>query len=105
MAAGLQVWDASGNLILDASYRVMRLISFVNLSGNGASGSVTDSRFAQGGFVSFQPATSNGDGYLDHGVIVPVFTFSGSTLSWSYPAPHSGSFETYASGVLFYGAY
>lgn len=103
MAAGLQIWDASGNLILDATYRVMRVINSAYLSGSG--GSVPDSRFSQGGWVSFQPALSNGDGYLDHGVIMPVFTFNGSTLTWSYPPPKSGSYETYAIGWLFYGSY
>jgi hypothetical protein len=105
MAAGLQIWDASGNLVLDASYRVMRIIGSASLDGTGAGGSATDSRFAQGCFVSFQAAKSNGDGFLDHGVIMPVFTINGSTLSWSYPPPNSASFETYANGVLFYGSY
>ncbi len=103
MATGLQIWDASGNLVLDASYRVMRVINYAYLNGGG--GSVTDGRFSQGGWVSFQPEKSNGDGYLDHGVIFPVFSFNGSVLSWSYPPPRSGSYETFASGFLFYGSY
>jgi hypothetical protein len=103
MPAGLQIWDASGNLVLDASYRVMRIISNAYLNGGG--GSVSDTRFSQGGWVSFQPEKSNGDGYLDHGVIYPVFSFNGTVLTWSYPTPHSSSFETYASGFLFYGSF
>jgi hypothetical protein len=104
MSAGLQIWDENGNVVLDATYRIMRIVGST-LIKDGAPGSVTDTRFAQGAFVSFQPELSNGDGYLDHGVIFPVFSFSGSTLSWSYPSPHSASYETYARGVLFYGAY
>jgi hypothetical protein len=105
MATGLQIWDASGNLVLDASYRVMRIIGSASLDGSGKGASATDSRFSQGCFISFQTAKSNGDGYLDHGVIMPAFSFSGTTLSWSYPPPKSGSYETYANGVIFYGSF
>lgn len=105
MGVGLQVWDASGNLVLDATYRVMRIIGSQQIGISGGSGSVVDSRFAQGGWVSFQPSISNGDGYLSGGVIAPQFSFSGSTLTWTYAAIHNGSYDTYQSGTVFYGAY
>jgi hypothetical protein len=47
MAAGLQIFDASGNIILDATYRVMRIIGSVYI--NGDNNSRSDSRLAQGG--------------------------------------------------------
>jgi hypothetical protein len=102
MAAGLQIWDASGNLVLDASYRVMRIIGSQYI--NGSNGSVPDSRLAQGGFVSFQPESNTGDGYLSGGVITPRFSISGSTLTWTYAAKNSTTFDIYQSGWLFYGA-
>lgn len=100
MAVGLQIFDASGNIVLDATFRVMRIISSVSL--DGSNGSRSDDRLAQGGFVSFQPAITGGDGYLSAGIIVPRFVISGSTLSWSYPPRNSGN-DVIQTGILFYG--
>jgi hypothetical protein len=100
MAVGLQIFDVSGNVVLDATFRVMRIIGWVSL--DGSSGSRSDSRLAQGGFVSFQPAVTGGDGYLSGGIIVPRFAISGSTLTWSYPARNTG-YDVIQTGILFYG--
>ena len=103
MAAGLQIWDASGNLILDASYRVLRVMGSISINGN--SGSLpADDRLNQGGFVSFQPAICNGDGFDSGGVISPQFSIVGGVLSWSYAAKHNSTYDVFQSGVLFYGA-
>lgn len=102
MAAGMQIWDASGNLVLDASHRVMRIIGVVQLL-NGNSSSVSDTRMATGGFVSFQPDSYMG--YLSGGLIHPQFSFSGGTLTWSYAAKNSTQYDTYVNGFLYYGAY
>lgn len=104
MPQGLQVFDASGNIILDATYRVMRIINFVYIGPNNLSGSITDSRLAQGGYVSFQPAITCGDGYLAGGVICPSFSITGSTLIWSYPAKNNAQYDIYQEGQLYYGA-
>jgi hypothetical protein len=103
MAAGLQVFDSSGNIVLDATYRVMRIIGSQYLI-NGASGSFVDARLAQGGFVSFQPDVTLGDGYLSGGVIAPNFSISGSTVSWSYAAKNNTTYDIWQNGTLFYGA-
>jgi hypothetical protein len=103
MAAGLQIWDASGNLVLDATYRVMRIIGAIPM--DGSNGSRNDPRLAQGGFVSFQPSVTVGEGYLAGGVITPRFSIdAGGTLSWSYAAKNSAQFDIYQLGTLFYGA-
>jgi hypothetical protein len=34
MAVGLQIFDASGNVVLDATFRVMRIIGSVSLGGS-----------------------------------------------------------------------
>lgn len=104
MSAGLQVFDASGNIILDATYRVMRIINSVYIGPSNPTGSITDARLAQGGFVSFQPEITCGDGYLSGGVICPAFSITGSTLTWSYPAKNSAQYDVYQSGTVFYGA-
>ncbi|MFD1556043.1 hypothetical protein ACFSHT_10460 [Paraburkholderia silviterrae] len=103
MPAGLQVWDANGNIILDVTYRVLRIIDSVRLS-SGSSGNRFDDRLTQGGWVSFQPDVSLGDGYMSGGVIAPRFSISGNTLAWSYAAKNSGTYDIYQDGTLFYGA-
>ncbi|CAE6879851.1 hypothetical protein [Paraburkholderia domus] len=103
MATGLQIWDASGNLVLDASYRVMRIISSITM--DGTNGSRPDSRLAQGGFVSFQPNVTVGEGFLSGGVITPRFSIdAGGTLTWSYAPKNSVQYDIYQTGILFYGA-
>lgn len=102
MSCGLQLWDASGNLILDATHRVMRIIDMVLLQ-NGQSGSRYDADMVQGGFISFQPDAYAG--YLSGGLIHPQFSFSNGTLSWTYAAKNSTTYDTYVNGYLFYGAY
>ncbi|MCP3721720.1 hypothetical protein M3I53_01030 [Paraburkholderia sp. CNPSo 3272] len=103
MAAGLQIFDANGNIVLDATYRVMRIIGAQNLS-LGQAGSVTDDRFLQGGWASFQPSVMTGQGYLSGGVIAPRFSISGNVLSWSYAAKNNSTYDIYQDGILFYGA-
>lgn len=104
MAAGLQIFDASGNIILDATYRVMRIVGSVYIGPNNLSGSIPDSRLAQGGFVAFQPANTCGDGYLAGGVISPSIAISGSSVTWSYAAKNNATYDIYNEGTLFYGA-
>jgi hypothetical protein len=104
LSAGLQVFDANGNIILDATYRVMRIVGNRYLDANNRSGQITDSRLAQGGFVSFQPSVTCGDGYLSGGVICPTFLISNGVLTWSYPAMNNATYDTYQDGTLFWGA-
>lgn len=105
MAVGLQIFDASGNIVLDATYRVMRIINSQPITGSsGSSGSIVDARMAQGGWVAFQPSVTSGDGFLNRGVVSPRFSFSGGTLSWSYAVGNNGADDTYQAGTVFYGA-
>ncbi|WP_321920048.1 hypothetical protein [Paraburkholderia tropica] len=101
MTAGLQIFDANGNPVLDATYRVMRLGGSRSLTG-GQNDSVADDRLLQGGWFSFAPSGTRGDGYLSGGVIVPRFTLSGNTLSWTWNAKNS-AYDIYQEGVVFYG--
>ncbi|WP_144149327.1 hypothetical protein [Paraburkholderia sp. BCC1884] len=73
---------------------------------DGTNNSRQDDRLKQGGFVSFQPNNTCGDGYLSGGVITPRFTIDPSTgiLSWSYAPKHNTQYDTYQLGTLFYGA-
>lgn len=101
MPAGLTIWDASGNIVLDASHRVMRFIGSVTL--DGTNGSRSDPDMVAGGFVSFQP--DRYIGYLSGGTIHPQFSFSNGTLSWTYASKNSTQYDEYVTGILFYGAY
>ncbi|MEI7295838.1 hypothetical protein WCQ02_27140 [Paraburkholderia tropica] len=101
MTAGLQIFDANGNIVLDATYRVMRLGGLATVTG-GLNGGVTDDRLAQGGWFTFQPSGTRGDGYLSGGVIVPRFTLSGNTLSWTWNAKNS-TYDIYQQGYVVYG--
>ncbi len=106
MSCGLQIFDASGNLVLDATYRVMRIIGSQSIGyGISLSGSVSDSRLQQGGFVSFQPNIFAGEGFMSGGVLVPTFSISNGVLSWNYPALNNATYDTYQGGIFFYGAY
>ena len=104
MTVGLQVFDASANIILDATYRVMRIIGSINIGQSNPSGSQTDSRLAQGGWCSFQPSVIGSAGYLSGGMLMPSFSISGDTLTWSYPPVNNATYDTWQNGVLFYGA-
>lgn len=102
MTAGLQIWDESGNVVLDASYRVMRVSGSKQvIGGNGES--ITDDILLQGGWVSFQASGTKGDGYLSGGVIAPQFQINGNILSWSWAPKSSPQFDTYQEGIVFWG--
>jgi hypothetical protein len=101
MAAGLQIWDASGRLVVDFTSRLSRIIDSVYLNGSAASGSVTNAALSQGTpFLAFQQESVWG--YIDGDVSRPNFTVSGNTISWTYTAAF-GTHNQRIKGWLFYG--
>jgi hypothetical protein len=107
MTVGFQCFDENGNIILDATYRVMRIVNSVYLDGSVPNGSLPPNDILkQGGWVSFQPDNTCGDGYLSGGVITPRFSIDQNTgiLSWSYAPKNSAQYDVYQRGTLFYGA-
>jgi hypothetical protein len=105
MAAGLQIFDASGNLVLDATHRVMRVLDSRQLM-SGINGSFQDDRLKGGGAgISFQPDSYIG--YLSGGLIHPQFSFdtSAGTISWSYAAKNNTTYDSYVSGYVYFIAY
>lgn len=93
MAQGLKVWDASGNVVLDTSTRVGRLLGSVAV--NTATGSVMNADFAQGTVLWFLVPIGTGGAQQ-----YPAVSYSSgtTTLSWS------GAF-TSATFQLWYGVY
>ena len=50
MPQGMRVWDASGNLVLDVSDRIMTVLGVIEVTANTPNGEITvnDSRLALG---------------------------------------------------------
>lgn len=93
MAQGLQIWDASGNLIFDTSDRISRVLGIVTITAN-VSGSVTNSGFS--GLSPFWFCIP-----LDYDTYMPEFTFTSGTNNLAWTWPQTGS----ADCRLIYGAY
>jgi hypothetical protein len=104
MPAGLQIWNASGALILDATQRCGRVLSIQQLTG-GVSNSYTDSRLSQGTpFVAYQRDKTCHLSYGYGGIQSPVISISGNTVTWTYSALNA-SYDEYAAGLLVIGVY
>lgn len=75
MAQGLQIFDASGNIVLDVTDRVFRVLS-INAVG-ATDGSVTVPELTQGTPI----VAITGSGGAGR---APQATVTGTTVSWSY---------------------
>lgn len=105
MPAGLQIWNASGQLILDATQRVSRVIGIIALSP-GVSGSFSDPRLnATNVYWAYQRDKTFHLSYGYGGIMSPTFSFSGNTLSWTYAPMNNASYDEYAAGTIVVGAY
>jgi hypothetical protein len=96
--AGLQCFDASGNLIVDITSRLTRIAGSAQVN---ASGSVTVPVGAV--WYAFQALTIWG--YVSMNCLRPNFSISGTTLSWTYSAPASGTPAHTIQGTVFFGIY
>jgi hypothetical protein len=94
MPQGMQIWDASGNLILEISDRIARVLGVASITG-GTDGSVTNAGFSTGTpFWACVPVASGR-------APVPDVSLSGTTLSWDF-TPGIGYAPSYR---LVYGVY
>lgn len=97
MATGLRVWDASGNLILDVTDRITRILGYTTLAANSSSSLSND------GFLTGTPfpiaIRSNGTGTAFNGAAVAVsISFSGNTMYYS-------TSQSVADFIIVYGVY
>jgi hypothetical protein len=104
MPAGLQIFDASGNLIIDYSTRVGRFIgSFA--TGGAISGSITDTSIIGRVFLHYTPGSGIG---VYGGPEVTANTSSG-VISWNYTQTTAGGAAGGTSAdrqhTVYYGAY
>jgi len=95
MAYGLRVWDENGNIILDSTESIARLVYTTVRSGT-SSGSVTISAvYGKTGVVVFN--TINPTGFLS----VPLnVSLSGTTLSWSPRQDSSGDTVSFTTLIF-----
>lgn len=99
MKAGLEIFDEQGRAIYDSSINTTTYLG----SGqtNGISGALQDDRLNGKNFwVVITSREIPSSQY--HGWIAPVFSCSGSTLSWEYPGNNLG--EAKNNGFI-YGVY
>lgn len=98
MSAGLKVWDASGNLIIDTATRMSRVIG-VTFAAAGAVGSITNAGFATGAPYCIALRTSPGSGTVfGSDYVSPIISFSGTTMDYDVASPAGDH-------VLVYGVY
>lgn len=93
--AGLQCFDANGNIILDTNSKTFKYFGTITVGSNG--GSVTDGRFTSIGgspFAFCVNLTGDGDVYADSTTY--SYSFSGNTLTFSGDSHYT---RTYIYGV------
>lgn len=86
MAYGIQCRDANGNLTLDSTTRLGRLV-FSTIAAKDSSGSTTISGLSDKNIVAAASALANG--YLSSEQLAHTVSISGDTVSWS---PHKTNF-------------
>lgn len=91
--AGLKVWDASGNLIVDVTTRLTRIVNIVQLAARSTGTIDLSSAYGTPWFRRAYTAVSTG-GFASY----PPVSISGSVISWD----NSGSDAT---PTLVYGVY
>lgn len=88
MAVGLKVWDASGNLMIDVTDRLMRFLGYVIIPAGSGSGSVTNDGILTGvPFAIPVMFSSNGSSYYPGDNMYPLNVwFSGNQMFWTINA-------------------
>ena len=100
MASGLQVFNSSGTLIMDASTITTEYLG--TFTANAGSGSFSDGNI--GSRNVWVQEISHSDVSNQWGLYIkPVISVSGNTISWSQPSGFSVGEST--NVVFAYGAY
>jgi hypothetical protein len=94
MAIGLRQRDPAGNILVDITTRLTRVMGTVQIAA-GSNGSVVVPQSGSNPiFYYFSSLSSSEDGSAN-----PVITVSGDTISWNYPGRYN------MPGVLTYGRF
>ncbi|PZU95631.1 MAG: hypothetical protein DI527_01070 [Chelatococcus sp.] len=88
MAAGLQVFDASGGLRTDLGDRVLRFLGTIVVGPGPASGVVINDGFLTGTPFWFSSMHANNPSsfWPGEGLLAADVSFSGNVMSWSLPS-------------------
>ena len=103
MPQGLMIWDASGNTVLDYTTRCGRILG-VATTGT-SNGSMTVAGADTG--TLFATAVTIGNYDLGYSNAYPIFTCSGSTISWVFSTFVASTGESQINGntTFVYGVY
>ncbi|AIP66326.1 hypothetical protein [Burkholderia thailandensis] len=102
MKAGLQIFDATGRLMLDGTTRCGRVMGMQRIQG-GAAGGVSVDLSRGTPFWSFMP-----DWLFQHismNAPVPIVQIGAGGVSWRYSTDGSSSYRTPVPGWLIYGVF
>ena len=90
MAAGLKVWDASGNLVLDSADRLLRFLGTAIVGPGPVSGSITNDGFLTGEPHCFCTMHSNNalSFWPGEGMLAPSISFVGNVMVYTLTAAH-----------------
>lgn len=101
MAAGLQIWNASGVLVLDATQRCGRIKGAIQLTG--ANGSVASDLSDGTPFWSFQPDFLYK--HISNQTPPPIVSINSGGISWTYSSTAGLNFPNPVTGWLFWGVF
>jgi len=104
MSFGVECWNASGQKTLDINSRMAKFFGIQSIgwdhTGSTRSGTITDSRFtAYTGTNPFVVVISGG--FSPDGAA--MYSFSGNTLTWTFPIESPSNNSTRPTTVFAYG--
>jgi hypothetical protein len=87
MTVGIQCWDAAGNLILDWTDQVAKILGVLNIgqsyTGSQQTGTINDTRFTS--LTGHTPFFTVIQGDTWNALLNPQIYISGNTLTWYFP--------------------
>jgi hypothetical protein len=101
MNYGLEIWSASGQLMLDSSHRIGRIKGAVRIDGNNGSFACDMSDGTP--FYSFQPDQMFF--HISNQTPPPIITLSATGVFWIYSSTAGMNFPNPIKGMLFLGVY
>ncbi len=96
---GLQIWNASGVLTLDATQRVGRIKGMARVAGTNGSVAVNMSDGVP--FWSFQPDFLYA--HISNETPPPIITADANGIYWTYSSTAGLNYAKLITGWLFYG--
>lgn len=83
MPAGLRVWNAAGQLILDTNDRVSRIVGTLNLPDGHAAGSISNAAFGVGTPFAAVLLAERWDNSTGQAKTLTQASISGTTINYS----------------------